>query len=218
MRKNGTSKASAAQRRALFVDAYIGNGENGTRAAIQAGYPQRSAHVAASRLLKDAKVFARIEKRRAELRARFNLTTDRVVQELARCSYFNPKRLVDAKGKPIPLHQLDDDTAAALASIEIAETEVRGKGKNKVVLTRKMKGRPFNKATVLEKSIKILRLYDKPPPPPPDGADGEQHVDEMQIARRMAFLLAQGAAAAKKGGATKNTPQPKKVRRQEGAR
>jgi phage terminase small subunit len=40
---------------------------NGTRAAIRAGYAESSAHVTASRLLKDAKVLARIRERVAEL-------------------------------------------------------------------------------------------------------------------------------------------------------
>jgi phage terminase small subunit len=39
-----------------FVEAYLANDGNGTRAAITAGYGQKSAHVTASRLLKLPKV------------------------------------------------------------------------------------------------------------------------------------------------------------------
>jgi len=206
--KRGTSKAAAAERLVRFVEAYIANGENGTQAAIAIGVPERGAHVQASRWLKDVKVQKLLEKKRQELRARYALTTDRVVQELARVSYFNPKRLVDANGKPIPLHQLDDDTAAALSSVEISEVETRGRGKNKVVINRLVKGRPFNKPTALEKSIKILRLYDKPPPPPPDETGEQRMEDPRDTARRMAFLLAKGARADEKAD-----PKPAPARR-----
>lgn len=186
--KTGTSKATVRERHARFVEAYIAKGENATQAylEINPGVTVGSAAVEGHRWLKLPKIQRAIEKLRAELRAKFALTTDRVIQELARMSYFNPKRLVDLNGKPIPLHRLDDDTAAALASVEISEIEVRGRGKNKVVVNRLVKGRPFNKSSALEKSIKILRLYDKPPPPPPDEA---QVVDRKETVRLLAFLL-----------------------------
>lgn len=205
-----TKKKGHAALHERFALAYIAKGENARAAYLEVKphVTENTAGVEGHRLLKIPNVQKLIEKHRAELRQRFALTTDRVVQELARVSYFNPKRLVDARGKPIPLHQLDDDTAAALASVEISEVETRGRGKNKVVVNRLVKGRPFNKPTALEKSIKILRLYDKPPPPPPDEA-GEQHVDQRDVARRMAFLLAQEAHATER----EQKPAPKPVKK-----
>jgi phage terminase small subunit len=56
MRKNAT-----AQRRALFANAYLANGRKGTKAAITAGWNERTAASAASRLLKTAEVKAIIK-------------------------------------------------------------------------------------------------------------------------------------------------------------
>jgi phage terminase small subunit len=211
--KKDVPKSAAQQRRALFVDAYLAMGENGTRAYMQVygNTNPNAAGVQAFRLLRNSKIQQAIEKRRAEIRAKFGLTTDRVMHELGRINYFNPKRLVDQNGKAVPLHQLDDDTAAALASVETIETTVQGKGKDKVVTTRRIKGRPFNKVTALEKSIKILRLYDRPPPPPPDET-GKAMTDPRETARRMLFLLARGSAAAEREERPKSAQKVKKIK------
>ena len=209
--KRGTSKKAALQRRALFVDAYLAKGENAVQAYIEVYGPGKSygaQAVAAHQLLKDHQVQKAIEARRAQVRATFGLTTDRVMYELARVSYFNPKKLVDGTGRAVPLHQLDDDTAAALASVETIETTVEGKGDDQVVTTRRFKGRPFNKVSALDKSIKILRLYDKPLPPDTTGRPLD---DARETARRMAFLLARGAAAADRQPSVRPA-QKKKIR------
>lgn len=206
-KRKGTSKASANARHDLFVKAYIANGENATQAYLEVNpkVTPGSAAVEGHRWLKQPKIQKAIERDRAALRARFALTTDRVVQEQARIVYFNPKKLLDASGKALPLHLVDDDTAAALSAVELTETEVRGKGKDKVVVHRKMKHRPYNKVSALNMVNKILRVYDKPPPPPPDELPAAI-ADPRETARRMAFLLARGAHADEKAQAK---PQPK---------
>lgn len=200
------------ERNARFVDAYFAKGENATQAylEINPGVATNSAATEGYKLLKLPEVHAAIEKRRLEIRARFALTTDRVYQEHARIAYFQPKKLVDANGRAVPLHQLDDDTAAALANVEITETEIRGKGKDKVVITRKVKGRPFNKPSTLREVSKILRLYEKPPPPPPDETPLAL-ADPRETAKRMAFLLARGAAAEGKATAKPAPTKRKKI-------
>lgn len=209
---HGSSKKSAKERNARFVQAYIANGENATAAylVIKPGVARSTAGTEGHKLLKLPAIHAAIEAERAKLRAKFALTTDRVVQEQARIVYFQPKKLIDANGKPIPLHQLDDDTAAALSVVELEETETRGKGKEKVVVHRKMKHRPYNKVSALNMVNKILRVYDKPPPPPPPPPGSEPiSADPKDTARRMAFLLARGAAVE----AREAKPQAKPVRK-----
>ena len=206
----GKSKAANAEFRAHFVQSYLALGENATQGYLQVR-PDVSYQTAATegyKLLKIPEIQKAIEKRRAEIRAQFALTTDRVYQELARISYFNPKKLLDDKGKAIPLHRLDDDTAAALSTVDITETTVQGKGKDRVVTTRHVKGRPFNKNTALGHANKILRLYDRPPPPPPD-LEGKQLGDPKEQARRLAFMLAKGDAQIKK----ERSPAPVRVKK-----
>lgn len=179
-RHRGSSQAAVRARNERFVEAYFATGENATQAylAVNPKVTTGSAAVEGHKLLKLPKIQQAIEERRQELRRRFALTADRVLQELERVSFFTAKKLVDAKGQQIPLHKLDDDTAAALAAVEM---EVQANG---TTLTR---WRPFDKVAALEKAAKILRLYDKPPPPPPDE---ELEQDEEEVARRLAFWLA----------------------------
>lgn len=197
--KPGTSKASAQQRLALFVEALMENSGNATAAALKVGASERSAHVIGCRWMKEPFVQKLLEKRRAEERAKWGLTTDRVMLELARVTYFNPKRLFREDGSLKAIHELDDDTAAALAAIETESTP------SQVTLTR---FRPFDKVSAIEKGVRILRLYDKPPPPPTDETPATL-ADPRETARRMAFLLARGAAATEKAA----LPQPQKPRK-----
>ena len=46
---------------------------------------------------------------------------ENVLRELRRLAYFDPRRLVDARGCPLPLSALDEDVAAALAAVEVRE-------------------------------------------------------------------------------------------------
>lgn len=198
--QRGKSKASVTERQNRFVQAYIANGENATQAylTVNPHVTTGSAGVEGHRLLKIPRIQQAIEKHRAELRLRFALTTDRVVQELARVAYFDPRRMLDEKGTPVPLHKLDDNTAAGL-SLELD-------GDSKVLKMRTV--RPSEKNTAVEKAVRILRLYDKPPPPPPE-LPGEEHVDQRDVARRMAFLLAQEAHTADR----ERKPAPAPVKR-----
>jgi hypothetical protein len=62
-----------------FVEAYLQNGmRNQTQAAIDAGYSAKSAHVTASRLLKEAKIAALIQQRLKEQ----TMTTDEALWRL----------------------------------------------------------------------------------------------------------------------------------------
>lgn len=206
--KVGNSRKVAAQRRLLFVDAYLANGQNATQAAITVGYAPKSAYVRGYELVKNSQVQVLIEKRRAVLRAKFGLTTDRVLLELGRVNYFDPRKVVDENGKAIPLHLLDEDTAAALAAIEITETSVTGEGEDKVTTTKVIKAKPYNKVSSLEMSVKLLRLYDAPPPAP---VDERREVDMGAVALRIAFILERNAHEVDKAAQPKLLPAKKKL-------
>lgn len=65
-------------REAAFAAQYVAKHGNGTQAAIAAGYAPGAAHVAASRLIRRAKVKRRIER----LTRRHEITADRVLTRL----------------------------------------------------------------------------------------------------------------------------------------
>lgn len=158
--KAGTSKASAEQRRAIFIECYIANGENGEDAAIKAGFSPKTAAQQASRLLKDVKVQAALEKRRAVLRQKFEITPERVLQELARMSFSDARKFFNANGSPKPISELDDDTAAVLVGMEVLE-EYEGTGKDRKFIGYTKKYKLADKNSAIEKAMKHLGMFLK---------------------------------------------------------
>src|SRR5512146_2851515 len=96
--KAGASTGATAARIARFIEAYISNGENGTQAAIAAGWSARSAHVIASRLLKKDNVQALVQAHRKAAQTKVEHKTERTLQEAMRIAYFDPRKLFNADG------------------------------------------------------------------------------------------------------------------------
>jgi len=154
--KAGTSKAAAVQRRIKFIAAYISNGNNATRAAIAAGYSPKSAERQGLRLTRDVRI-RRFLAEAAEKSAKIaGLTIERTLQEVARLAYSDPRRLYDARGNLIPVHQLDDDAAATVASVEVDEIKVEGG-----VVSHTKKVKVWDKNAALEKAMKHHGLYEE---------------------------------------------------------
>lgn len=161
-KKAGTSKEAAQHRKTLFVEGFFANNENITKAAIHAGFSQKTAAQQGSRLLKDVQIQQMIRERRASLVQVMELSTERTLQEVARLAYFDPRKLFDETGRPKPITELDDDTAAALAGIEVVdkyEKPVAGAqgGNVSTVLKYKL----ANKAGALEIAMRHLGLYER---------------------------------------------------------
>jgi phage terminase small subunit len=115
---SGSKPLSARQER--FVDEYLVD-LNGTQAAIRAGYSARTADVQAVQLLRKTKVAEAVAKRQKDREKRTEITQDRVLQEVARLAFLDIRKAFDEKGNLKPLHQLDDDTAAAVAGLDVSE-------------------------------------------------------------------------------------------------
>lgn len=122
-----------------FVDEYLVD-LNATQAAIRAGYSAKTAHSQGPRLLDDVDVKELIADAMAKRAEATKITAERVLQELGRVAFFDPRRLLNADGSPRPINELDDDTAAVLAGMDISE-EYEGSGEDRrfVGYTKKVK-------------------------------------------------------------------------------
>ena len=122
-----------------FVDEYLID-LNATQAAIRAGYSAKTAHSQGPRLLDDVGVKELIADAMAKRSESTKITAERVLQELGRVALFDPRRLLNADGSPKPINELDDDTAAVLAGMDIAE-EYEGTGDDRrfIGYTKKVK-------------------------------------------------------------------------------
>jgi phage terminase small subunit len=139
-------------KQAMFVAEFLLDG-NATRAAIAAGVPEASASVTSSRWLRNRKVAAIIGERQAKRTAKLEITAETVLQELAKLAFHDPGKLYDAEGRLKPVHQLDDTTRAAVASVEVEEKQTRGARS----VTKKVK--LADKGQNLERLGRYLKLF-----------------------------------------------------------
>ena len=109
-------KLSARQR--VFVEEYLVD-LNATRAAARAGYAASSARNNGTSRLTTPAIAAAIEEALAARSARTQVAADRVVLELARVGFSDLRRVFTPEGRLRDLTSLDDDTAAAIASIKV---------------------------------------------------------------------------------------------------
>lgn len=104
-----------------FVDQYVigGTAESAMRASGYKGlYPNQVAH----KWLKKHPIKEAVEEATERYVADVGVRQVTVLKQMAAVATLDPRKLVDANGKPIPLHLLDEATAAA---ISLRETHLR---------------------------------------------------------------------------------------------
>ena len=140
-----------SSKQSLFVYEYMVDG-NATRAAIAAGYAEKSAAVTGSQLIRNAKVSAEIARRRKEVLNPLAVTFERVVKELARLSFVDPAEFYNENGDLKLIHEMPEDVRRALCGME---TELRGVGDENAlpVIVKKLKW--HDKRTALDSLAKL---------------------------------------------------------------
>jgi len=103
-----------------FAEEYVVD-FHGTKAAIRAGYSKKSARIQASQLLANPNIMAAVQFLMQKVSAKLELTSERVLQEIARSCFSDVRKLYSRRGRRLKPHELDDDTAAALAGYELKD-------------------------------------------------------------------------------------------------
>ena len=134
---------------------------NASAAARRAGYSNATAYSAGQRLLKNVEVAAAIEEARRKRSEQTGITAKRVLEEIAKIAFLDPRRLFDENGLPRPVGELDGDTAAAVAGLEVSVTH-----NDDGSVTRIAKIKLADKLAALEKLGRHLGIFD------PRGAPG----------------------------------------------
>lgn len=113
-----------------FVDDIV-MGETGVQAAKNLGFGGEGPRFYASKLRKRPDIRAAIEERETEAMETAGITRTRTWIEVGRIAYFDPAKLVGPNGEHLPLHELDEDTRAAIAGVEVEEL-FEGTGRDRV--------------------------------------------------------------------------------------
>ncbi len=139
----------------LFCQEYIID-LNATQAAIRSGYSAKTAYSIGEENLKKPDIDLRIKELMKVRSERTEITQDRVLQEYARLAFLDPRKFFDANGNLINVVDLDDETAAALAGIEVT-TEKDKDGD--LSFTKKVKLN--DKGRALDSLARHLGMFEK---------------------------------------------------------
>ena len=101
-----------------FVGEYLVD-LNATQAAIRAGYSEKTARAIGCENLTKPDIQEAIAAAQRQLAEQPGITAKRVKQELARLAFSDVRSLFDKGGSLRPIHELSDDEAAAVASLEV---------------------------------------------------------------------------------------------------
>jgi len=103
-------------RHELLCRRYAEHG-NKALACEQVGYHPANSNV----LFGKPHIAARVEELTSELLKASDITAKRVMLELGRVAFSDVRKLYRPDGAMVPIHELDDDTAAAIAGLEFEE-------------------------------------------------------------------------------------------------
>lgn len=147
--------AELTDKQKRFCEEYLTD-LNATQAAIRAGYSEKTAHSIGHENLIKPEIQEYIQERQKQLQNRLNITQERVLQELAKIAFVDIREVFGPDNQLHDIRQLDDDTAAALASVKSNEIVREG-----MVIGETKEVKFHNKISALDLLGKHLGLYEK---------------------------------------------------------
>ena len=145
--------AKLTAKQAKFVEEYLLD-LNAAAAARRAGYTTKRSEAIGYDLLTKADIQAAVQSAQRERSARTGVTADRVLKEIARIAFADPRAVMSWGPDGVALRNssdLSDDEAAAVAEVSETWTDSGG-GSRKVKL--------HDKVAALEKLARHIGLYD----------------------------------------------------------
>lgn len=179
-----------------FCQLYAVDGLSGNAAYRQANscdLPATVIGTAVYRLQKRPAVKARIAELRREQATQLIMTRADVLNGLARIAMFDPRNLYDENGDLLPIHELDDVTAASIVGIKAQRlnTPTAEDPTKTTLITADVK--LADKKAALDSLAKAMGLFtDKIEHSGPNGTPLIPEYSQTDIARRVAFLLTTG--------------------------
>lgn len=135
----------------MFCMKYVELGFNATAAAIAAGYNKANAGVMGCALLKNPNIKGYIDVLKNDIALQVGKSAVDVARELAKIGFANIKNFYKEDGSLKQPHELDDDDAAAVSSLEYDDILL---GREKIGQTTKLKR--YDKVAALEKYARMI--------------------------------------------------------------
>lgn len=129
----------------------------------------KTADEKACRLAGADKIRARLKQLQTRYQERNFVTKERILREYARLGFFDPRNLFLPDGSPVPIQALDDDTAAAIAGLDVLEV-YEGTGADRKFVGYVKKYKIASKIGALDSMAKHLGMFiDRQEVTGPDG-------------------------------------------------
>jgi phage terminase small subunit len=190
-----------SHKQSRFVAEYLVDG-NATQAATRAGYSAKTAKSQGQRLLTKVDIAQAIAAGQKAANAKAELTADMVRNRLRQIIQHDIRKLYDAAGNLKPVHELDDDTAAAVCSVEV-QVERNKDGDAAKTITQTHRVKTVDVARAVELGMRHFGLgREVHEHSGPNGAPLFPELTDLELARRLAFVFKKGAAEAERSETT----------------
>lgn len=137
----------------VFVDEYLID-LNATQAAIRAGYSKKTAKEIGHKQLTKVHIQNAIKEQMDLREQRNEITQDRVLLEIARLAFNDPRKAFTNNGDLKEIKDWPDEVAAAISSIKITETKL---GNDTIIQLKEVKF--WDKGKQLELAAKHLGMF-----------------------------------------------------------
>lgn len=132
---------------------------NATQAAIRAGYSKKTAHSIGFENLTKPEIQDYVQKKRKELQNKVGVTQESIIEQFRKLAFADIRKLYNEDGSLKKITELDDDSAASLAGVEVDELwEGYGEDRKQAGVTKKVRRWDPNKA--LESLARHLGMFN----------------------------------------------------------
>lgn len=97
---------------------------NATQAAIRAGYSPKTATVIGAENLTKPNILQYIQEKRKAIANKLQITQEMVLEGYRRLAFYDARKFYDENGNILNVPDLDEETAFALAGMEVTEEKV----------------------------------------------------------------------------------------------
>ena len=143
----------------LFVAEYLANGFNATKAAISAGYSERSASSIGEENLRKPEIASAIAKKTQKAIAKVDFSVERTLEFVARMAFFDPADLFEADGSMKRLRDIPPETRSVIAGLEVSDIWDSGEGEEKSIIGNLKKIKLSDRKAALDMLMRYHTLY-----------------------------------------------------------
>lgn len=136
---------------------------NATQAAIRAGYSEKTARAIGAENLTKPDIQEYLTNLRLELQDETKITPEKVLKEYAKIAFLDIRRFYNVDGAMKSIHDLDDESAGALAGVETYEEKpMQGvEDAEQITIGQTKKIKTYDKVKALDSLARHLGMFEK---------------------------------------------------------